>query len=100
MCYQFCSTFNLPNTPLLSPVSWRVLRDDCSTSCGTGTAQQHISCTLTTRYNTTIVDIKHCEKRISELGPRPSDSVKCYGQCLDAQWKYSEWSEVSLAEIV
>ena len=80
--------------PLFS--SWKIDRDACSSHCGRGTAKQYIACSLTTRYNTTLVDMKHCEKRISEIGPRPKEVVVCYGKCLETNWKYSEWTRVNM----
>ncbi|XP_052259939.1 A disintegrin and metalloproteinase with thrombospondin motifs 9-like [Dreissena polymorpha] len=74
-------------------ISWRVLRDDCSSNCGQGIAKQYVSCLLTTRHNTTVVDMEHCMKRTSIIGPRPLEQVTCFGKCLDTQWKYSAWTE-------
>ena len=76
--------------------SWKVDRDACSAHCGRGTAKQYIACSLTTRYNTTLVDMKHCEKRISEIGPKPKDIVVCYGKCLETNWEYGEWTRVKI----
>ena len=78
--------------------SWKVDRDVCSAHCGHGTAKQYIACSLTTRYNTTLVDIKHCEKRITEIGPRPKDVVVCYGKCLETNWKYTDWTRVNITK--
>ena len=74
--------------------SWKVLRGECSTNCGTGVARQNISCVVSGRYRATEeVDMAHCIKR-SEIGPKPAERVVCYGKCRDTQWKYTEWSKV------
>lgn len=78
---------------LLCTIHWRINRGDCSTNCGTGVAKQEISCTLATRFNTSRVNNSHCEARATEIGPKPAEVVVCYGKCLDAQWKYTEWTE-------
>ncbi|XP_052779988.1 A disintegrin and metalloproteinase with thrombospondin motifs 9-like [Mya arenaria] len=77
----------------LCTLSWRILRDECSTNCGPGEAKQYVSCLLTTRVKTSTVDMKHCEKHISEIGPKPQDLVVCQGKCLETQWKYTDWTE-------
>ena len=87
-------------TYVIAYFSWKVDRDICSAHCGHGTAKQYIACSLTTRYNTTLVDIKHCEKRISEIGPRPKDVVVCYGKCLETNWKFTDWTRVRITSIV
>lgn len=70
-------------------------REDCSNKCGQGVAKQSISCTLTTRYESSVINISHCEKMSDDIGPRPAERVVCYGKCRGTSWKYSDWTEVS-----
>lgn len=79
--------------------SWRIIRDDCSTNCGTGVAKQNVTCVLTSRYKgTNMVEMSHCEKR-PEIGPKPADRVVCHGKCRNTQWQYSEWTKVEVVAL-
>ncbi|KAL4226991.1 A disintegrin and metalloproteinase with thrombospondin motifs 9 [Mactra antiquata] len=74
-------------------VSWRIIREECSNKCGPGEVKQSISCTLTNRQGTKVINTTYCEKYSSEIGPRPADRAVCFGKCRGTSWKYSDWTE-------
>ena len=75
--------------------SWKIIQDECSSQCGSGVAKQYISCLLTNKKGSKEIDIAHCERLSTEIGPRPRAVVPCNGTCYQARWVYSKWTEVN-----
>ncbi|BFZ08740.1 hypothetical protein BsWGS_11778 [Bradybaena similaris] len=75
-------------------ISWRSFsKEECSVRCGTGVRKQAVHCMKQTIYNSVhIINDTECQ---NALGPKPSDSVPCQGQCLPTSWMFTEWSQCS-----
>uniref|UniRef100_A0A803TLW5 ADAM metallopeptidase with thrombospondin type 1 motif 20 n=1 Tax=Anolis carolinensis TaxID=28377 RepID=A0A803TLW5_ANOCA len=67
-------------------------KSECSTRCGPGIRSLDIHCMKYTisKEPSVPVDDKYCADQ-----PKPSVREVCHGDCLQASWHYTEWSECS-----
>ncbi|KAL7669747.1 hypothetical protein ACOME3_004694 [Neoechinorhynchus agilis] len=77
-------------------VSWVQLSyTPCSSRCGHGFKDARFACRLDEKTNKTyrLIENSHC---IELVGPEPSMSVPCDGDCTESGWMFSPWSNCKL----
>lgn len=74
---------------------WQVDKmEDCSANCGRGFIRRKITCIKQSSEGIQKLEENECTT------PKPSNIEACNGKCSPTQWRFTDWSNVSLMVIV